>query len=312
MRMLNEHAVSSATKNVEESLDATTARLASLIYAHTPHDGVFSQRISGLYLSRFSQITMDSVKSYYLPSLSIVAQGAKSISMGQEVFPFGRSQMFVFPVALPIAIKATQASDSEPLLGFRLELSPQKIAELVLKVFPKGLPPVRQRSAGYVTCADLGVVDAAKRLMDCLSNPGDGELLAPLVMDEILIRVLRSPIGVHVAEMGITDSGVQRVAKAIAWLRENYSHQMKVSELAELVHMSESSFREHFKSVTSMSPLQYQKALRLHEARRLMVTGSVDATTACRLVGYVSASQFNRDYSRFFGSPPRRDVARLR
>jgi len=310
--MLNEHAVSSATKNVEDSLDATTARLASLIYAHTPHDGVFSQRISGLYLSRFSQITMDSVKSYYLPSLSIVAQGAKSISMGQEVFPFGRSQMFVFPVALPIAIKATQASDSEPLLGFRLELSPQKIAELVLKVFPKGLPPVRQRRAGYVTCADLGVVDAAKRLMDCLSNPGDGELLAPLVMDEILIRVLRSPIGVHVAEMGITDSGVQRVAKAVAWLRENYPHQMKVSELAELVHMSESSFREHFKSVTSMSPLQYQKALRLHEARRLMVTGSVDATTACRLVGYVSASQFNRDYSRFFGSPPRRDVARLR
>ena len=148
--------------------------------------------------------------------------------------------------------------------------------------------------------------------MEFLAHPGDETLLAPLVIDEILIRVLRSPIGVHIAEMGIADSGVQRMAKAIAWIRENFAQPMKVSDLAKMVHMSESSFREHFKAVTSMSPLQYQKALRLHEARRLMLSGSMDATTVSGLVGYVSVSQFNRDYSRFFGSPPRRDIGRLR
>ncbi|MFB5269779.1 helix-turn-helix domain-containing protein [Paenibacillus enshidis] len=112
--------------------------------------------------------------------------------------------------------------------------------------------------------------------------------------------------------MGFADSGVQRVAKAIAWLRNNFVQQMKVADLADLVHLSVSSFNEHFKSVTSMSPLQYQKALRLHEARRLMLSASMDATTACRLVGYVSTSQFSRDYSRFFGSPPSKDIARWR
>ncbi|MBB6731437.1 AraC family transcriptional regulator [Cohnella sp. CBP 2801] len=312
MRMPDEHEVSTAARNVEGSLDAITARLARLIYAHAPHDGVFSQRIPGLYVSRFSRTNTDYVKTFYLPSLLITAQGAKTVTMGQEIFPFGRSQMLLFPVALPIAIKAVQASYSEPILGVRLELNPQKIAELVLKVYPQGLPPARQRSSGYVASADPGIMDAVRRLVDCLSSPGDAEWVAPLVVEEILIRVLRSPIGVHAAEMGIADSGVQRMAKAIAWLRDNFSRQMKIADLAELVHMSESSFREHFKSVTSMSPLQYQKALRLHEARRLMVSDSTDATTACRLVGYVSASQFNRDYSRFFGSPPKRDIARLR
>ncbi|WP_248931120.1 AraC family transcriptional regulator [Paenibacillus hamazuiensis] len=312
MRMLDEHAVSQAPGEIGGSLDAEMARLAHLIYTHAPNDGTFSQRISGLHVSRYSRTDMDYVKTFYLPSLVIVAQGAKTVTVGQEIYQFGRSQMLMFPVALPIAMKATHASYSEPFLGVRLDLDPQKIAELVLKVYPQGLPPARQRSAGYVTGADLGIIGAVKRLMDCLPNPGDAELIAPLVMDEILIRVLRSTIGVHVAEMGFADSGVQRVAKAIAWLRDNFSQQMKVADLAELVHMSESSFREHFKSVTSLSPLQYQKTLRLHEARRLMVSGSMDATTACRLVGYVSTSQFNRDYSRLFGSPPRRDIARLR
>jgi AraC-like DNA-binding protein len=312
MRMLDEHAVPPASGNAEGSLDAETARLAHLIYTHAPHDGTFSQRIPGLHVSRYSRIETDYVKTFYLPSLVIVAQGAKAVTVGQEVYQFGRLHMLMLPVALPVALQTTLASPSEPFLGVRLDLDPQRIAELVLKVYPHGLPPVRQRSAGYVTSADLGIVNAVKRLVECLPNPGDAELLAPLVADEILIRVLRSPIGVHVAEMGSADSGVQRVAKAIAWLRDNFSLQMKVADLAELAHMSVSSFHEHFKAVTSMSPLQYQKALRLHEARRLMLSRQMDATTACRLVGYVSDSQFSRDYSRFFGSPPSRDIARLR
>jgi transcriptional regulator GlxA family with amidase domain len=148
--------------------------------------------------------------------------------------------------------------------------------------------------------------------MECLAQPGDAELLASLASDEILIRLLRSPIGVRVAQMGFAESSVQRIAKAVSWLRENYSQPIKIEELAGLVHMSVSSFHEHFKSVTSMSPLHYQKVLRLQEAKRLMLSTMMDASTASQHVGYLSASQFSREYSRFFGSAPTKDIARLR
>jgi len=312
MKMLNENSLPLAQGNADESLDAEIGRLARLIHTYTPHDGTFSQRIPGLHVCRYSRVNVDCVRTFDSPSLLIVAQGAKVITVGQEVYQFGRAHMLMFPVALPIAVKTTHASYSEPFLSVKLNLDPQRIAELALKVYPQGLPIVRNWSAGYVINADLGMVKAVTRLVECLSNPSDAELLAPLVMDEILIRVLRSPFGVHIAESCFADSVVQRVVRTIAWLRDNFSQQMKVTDLAKMVHMSESSFHEHFKAVTSMSPLQYQKALRLHEARRLMVSNSMDANTACRLVGYVSTSQFSRDYSRFFGSPPRKDVARLR
>ncbi|WP_079912505.1 AraC family transcriptional regulator [Paenibacillus sp. 32352] len=312
MKMLNENSLPMAQGNADESLDAEIGRLARLIHTYTPHDGTFSQRIPSLHVCRYSRVNVDCVRTFDSPSLLIVAQGAKVITVGQEVYQFGRAHMLMFPVALPIAVKTTHASYSEPFLSVKLNLDPQRIAELALKVYPQGLPIVRNWSAGYVINADLGMVKAVTRLVECLSNPSDAELLAPLVMDEILIRVLRSPFGVHIAESCFADSVVQRVVRTIAWLRDNFSQQMKVTDLAKMVHMSESSFHEHFKAVTSMSPLQYQKALRLHEARRLMVSNSMDANTACRLVGYVSTSQFSRDYSRFFGSPPRKDVARLR
>ncbi|MBY9082225.1 AraC family transcriptional regulator [Paenibacillus sp. HN-1] len=312
MRVLNEQPPVAAPDNAAGTLEAETTRLASLIEAVTPYDGVFSQRVSGLQLSRFSRTNMDYVQTFYTPSLLIVSQGAKTITVGQKVYPFGASQMLMFPVALPVSMKATHASPSEPFLGVRLELDPQRISELALKVYPQGLPPIRNRSTGYVSDMDLSLMNAVRRLVECLHNPGDAELLAPLVIDEIMIRVLRSPIGVHAAELGFADSGVQRVVRAISWIHDNFSRQIKVADLAALVNMSESSLHEHFKTVTSLSPLQYQKALRLHEARRLMVSGSVDVTTASQLVGYMSISQFSRDYSRFFGSPPKRDIARLR
>jgi AraC-like DNA-binding protein len=174
------------------------------------------------------------------------------------------------------------------------------------------LPPLQERRAVYVTPLDASVIGAATRLMECLARPGDVELLAPLAVDEILIRLLRSPIGLRVAQMGFAESSVYRIAKAISFLRENFSQPIKVEELAELVHMSASSFHEHFKSVTSMSPLQYQKALRLQEARRLMLSAIMDASAASQRVGYLSASQFSREYNRFFGSAPTKDIARLR
>jgi AraC-like DNA-binding protein len=289
-----------------------TAQLGRLIAGYAPHDGSFELRVPGVHASRFSRANQECDHALRLPSLCIAAQGAKTVIVGEEVYEYNPSRMIVFSVALPVAAQVTQASHSTPYLSLKLDLDPHKIAELVLKVYPHGLPPVQERNAVYVTPADASVVNAATRLMECLAQPRDAELLAPLVIDEILIRLLRSPIGVCVAQMGFAESSVHRVAKAISWLRENFSQPMKVEELAELVHMSVSSFHEHFKSVTSMSPLHYQKVLRLQEARRLMLSTIMDAGTASQRVGYLSASQFSREYSRLFGSAPTKDIARLR
>jgi len=291
---------------------AHLGKLARLISAYAPHDGSFELRIPGLQVSRASRTNTECAHALRLPSLCFIAQGAKTVIVGEEVYEYDPSRMLVFSVALPVAAQVTQASYSEPYLALRLDLDPHRIAELILKVYPHGLPPVQERSAVYVTPVDVSIVNAATRLMECLAQPDDSELLAPLVMDEILIRLLRSPIGVRVAQMGFAESSLHRVAKAISWLRDNFSQPMKVEELAALVHMSASSFHEHFKSVTSMSPLQYQKALRLQEARRLMLSTMMDAGTASQRVGYLSASQFSREYSRFFGSAPTKDIARLR
>lgn len=287
-------------------------KLARLIRAYAPHDGGFALRVPGVHASRFSRVNKECVHALRVASLCIVAQGAKTVIVNQEVFEYDASRMIVFSVALPIAAQVTQASFAKPYLALRLDLDAPKIAELVLKVFPRGLPPAQERSAVYITPADASIVNAAARLMECLPRPADIELLAPLVTDEILIRLLRSPIGIRVAQMGLAESSVQRVAKAISWLRSNFSQPMKVEDLAELVHMSVSSFHEHFKSVTSMSPLHFQKVLRLQEARRLMLSTIMDAGAASQQVGYLSASQFSREYSRFFGSAPARDIARLR
>jgi AraC-like DNA-binding protein len=287
-------------------------KLARLLAAYAPHDGSFELRVPGVHASRFSRANTECFHSLRVPSLCIVAQGAKTTIVGGEVYEYDASRMIVFSVALPVASQIKQASHSEPYLALRLDLDPRKIADLVLKVYPHGLPPVQEKRAVYVTPADAGVVNATTRLMECLAQAGDAELLAPLVMDEVLIRLLRGPIGVRVAQMGFAESSVHRIAKAIFWLRANFSQPMKVEDLAGLVHMSVSSFHEHFKSVTSMSPLHYQKVLRLQEARRLMLSTMMDAGTASQRVGYLSASQFSREYSRFFGNAPTKDIARLR
>jgi AraC-like DNA-binding protein len=303
--------ISIASKS-KQSIHPEMRNLARLISAYAPHDGSFDLRIPGFSVHRFSRVNKDLVHALRLPSLCIIAQGAKSVIVGQEIYQYDPSRMIVGSVALPVAAKVTQASHSEPYLSLKLDLDPHKIADLVLKVFPNGLPQALERRAVYVAPIDITVVDAFIRLMSCLGKPRDSELIAPLILDEILIRLLRSPIGVRVAQMGFAESSVHRVAKAISWLRDNFSQPMKVEELAELVHMSVSSFHEHFKSVTSMSPLNYQKVLRLQQARRLMLSTTTDAGTASQQVGYLSASQFSREYSRLFGIAPSRDVAKLR
>lgn len=287
-------------------------RLARLIKAYAPHDGSFELRVPGVHAIRRSRVYTELVHGVQVPALCIVAQGAKSVTVGSEVYEYDASRMIAFSVDLPVAAQVTRASQAEPFLGFRLDLDRHKVAELLLKVYPNGLPRGRESRGVNLCQADVNIFNAAIRLLELMSQPGEAELLAPLIVEEILIRLLRSPIGVRVAQIGLADSGVHGVANAVSWLRANFSEPMKVEELARLANLSVSAFHQHFKSVTSMSPLQYQKVLRLQEARPLMLSAMMDAGTVSRQVGYGSASQFSREYGRFFGSAPTRDITRLR
>ena len=179
-------------------------------------------------------------------------------------------------------------------------------------MYPRGVPKASDRRGLYVGRTTDDIVDAVTRLLDLMAQPEDADLLGPLVIDEILIRLLRTSIGARVAQIGHTKSEVQRIGEAVSWIRAHFAQPVTVEEMATSVHMSASSFHQHFKAVTSMSPLQYQKVLRLHEARRLMLFQRIDASRACHRVGYLSPSQFSREYSRFFGNAPTKDIARLR
>lgn len=287
-------------------------RLAKQIHIHAPYDGFFNLEISNLGVGRHSKTGDSCVKTFASPSLLIVAQGVKEFILGSESFQIGKAQMLMLPVALPVEIYSLEASQSEPFLNIGLNLDPLKIYELTSKVYPKDIPPVKNENSRLVANADINIINAANRLMNCLSNAMDSQYIAPLIIDEILIRALRSTIGNRIVQMGFKDSYMQEILKSISWLTENFQQQIKVSSLAKMSNMSESTFHERFKAVTSMTPIQYQKSLRLYEARRLMISKSLDATTACGLVGYVSDSQFNRDYSRMFGNSPKRDVTKLR
>jgi AraC-like DNA-binding protein len=290
----------------------TLKRLAALLTAYAPHDGRFELPVRGTYAIRLSNTTGEMSRATVQPMLCVVAQGAKTVLLGREVFEYDATRLLTFFVDLPIAGRVTGASRQHPFLCFRLDLDPYRLAELALKVFPDGVPPAPNTRGLLVTASQEGIVEAITRLIPLMADRRDTELLAPLVVDEILIRLLRSPIGSRVAQVGRADSGMQRIAQAVIDIREHFAQPLAVEALARRVHMSVSSFHQHFKSITSMSPLQYQKVLRLQEARRLMLSHMLDARSASSAVGYVSPSQFSREYARLFGSAPTRDIARLR
>lgn len=291
---------------------AEIAALARLIAAYAPHDGRFDLPIPGVRVSRASRTNLEAVHAVQPPSLCIVAQGAKCVLLGREIYEYDPSRMLVYAVDVPVAAQVTRASRAEPYLGLTLDIDPRRIAGLVWRVHPHALPRSQGPRAVGVGLADAHIVNAAARLVELLAQPGDAELLAPLVIDEMLIRLLRSPVGATVARVGLAESGVHNVAKAISWLRANSAKPMTVHTLAGMANMSASSFHQHFRAVTSMSPVQFQKALRLQEARRLLLATPADVGEASRRVGYLSASQFSREYRRYFGSAPAQDVARLR
>jgi AraC-like DNA-binding protein len=286
--------------------------LANLLARYTPHDGAFQLRLPGIHAVRVSRMTSEAAHATQGPALCMVAQGAKVVMLGHDVLEYDPARMLVFAVDLPISAQVTRASRRDPYLGFKLDLDPARVAELAMRVYPRGIPKAGDSRGLYVGRATGAIVDAVTRLLELMGHPEDADLLGSLVVDEILIRLLRTPIGRRVAQIGQPRSGVRRVADAVSWIRAHFAQPVTVEEMAATVHMSGSSFHQQFKAVTSLSPLQYQKVLRLHEARRLMLFQRMDASRASHRVGYLSPSQFSREYSRFFGSAPIKDIARLR
>jgi AraC-like DNA-binding protein len=291
---------------------ADTGTLAKLIDGLTPHEGTIELPMPGLRVVRVSQPNQEPVHYFQRSSLCLAAQGAKIAMIGGDTYTYEAGQMALYSVDVPMAGRVTRASYSEPYLLFMIDLDAEKLAELGPKVFPRGVPQPRDTRALYVADADAQIIDAAARLLELMAQPVEAELLAPLVRDEFLIRLLRSPFGSRVAQIGRGGSNMQRIANAVSWLQTNFDQTAHIEKLAKLVNMSVTSFHRQFKAVTGMSPLQYQKTLRLQEARRLMLTATVDAGSAGRRVGYMSAAQFSREYSRFFGSAPTKDINRLR
>jgi len=286
------------------------ARLAGLLTSHAPQDGSFATCIPGVHAIRASTTSAELVHGLHCAALCIVAQGAKTVMLGDESYEYDPSRMMIFSLDLPIAAMIRQASVAAPYLSFRLDFDQARLAELIVKVYPEGVPAVSERRAVYVAQAGEAIIDAATRLLLLAGQPEDAGLLAPLAMDEIMLRLLRGPFGARLAQLGRVES--HRVKRVVDWIRRHYDQAIRIDDMAALAHMSPSSLHEHFKSLTSMSPLQFQKTLRLQEARRLMLSTGMDAGLACQRVGYASASQFSREYARHFGDAPTRDMVRLR
>lgn len=280
--------------------------LAQLISRHTPKDGLFSV-FPGVKLLRISECNPVPTRDISESVMCIVAQGAKRVVLGDDVFEYDNSRMVVYSAGVPFSANIINANQAEPYLCLIIDIAPNKLAELMPKVFPDSPPKIQQAKAFHIGPTTPKIVDAGSRLLELLSE-SDSELLIPLVIDEIYIRLLRSHIGALVAQMGVTDSNLQKISKAISWIRDHYTEPMKVDFLANHVNMSVSSFHQHFKAVTSMSPLHFQKELRLHEAKNLMLSKTMDVSTASIQVGYASVSQFSREYSRLFGISPSKDM----
>ncbi len=302
----------SRERSLEGPSELSLRRFASLVAQYAPHDGAFPLRLPGTFVARRSHMTTEPMYATMRPAVCIVAQGAKVVMVGRDVVEYDPAHVLVLAVDLPISSQVIRASRKEPYLGFILDLDPARVAELATRVFPHGIRKPSNVRGLYVGHSTDGLVDAVTRLLDLMADPEEAEMLGPLVVDEIVIRLLRTAVGPRVAQIGQPKSGVQRIGEAVCWIRAHFAQPVTVDEMAASVHMSASSFHERFKAVTSLSPLQYQKVLRLHEARRLMLFQKMDASDASHRVGYLSPSQFSREYARFFGNAPARDIARVR
>jgi AraC-like DNA-binding protein len=291
----------------EAPASATSALLESLL-RHAP-EGEESAPIPQLRVARSSKPTKPT-PVLYEPALCIVAQGKKVVALGDEEVPYDATSYLLNSVALPIVGRVVTASRAKPLVVVRIPLLPAVI-EPVLRQANTSLE--RTPSKGIdIRPLDPPLLDAVLRLVKLADTPEHAPVLAPLILHEIVYRLLVAGHAARLQHIVMVGGRTHRVARAIAWIRERFDQTMRVEQLAKQIGMSPSGLHFHFRVVTGMSPLQYQKTLRLHEARRLLLAEDVDAATAGFRVGYNDPSQFTREYRRLFGAPPLRDVARLR
>ncbi|WP_351225844.1 AraC family transcriptional regulator [Streptomyces sp. NPDC002133] len=246
--------------------------------------------------------------------LAVIAQGAKRLALGDRVYEYRDGQYLVASVDLPVTGHFTEAGPERPALGFGLTLEPSAVAELLLQAAPGDIPRAGGGALPGIAVSDAPaeLLDAVIRLLRLLDEPRDRAVLAPLVKREILWRLITGEQGGIVRQLGLADSSLSHIARAVRWIREHYAQAFRVEDVAQLSGMSVSAFYRNFQAVTAMSPIQFQKQIRLQEARLLLATRPNDVTGIGHRVGYDSPSQFSREYRRQFGAAPSQDAARLR
>ena len=296
----------------DDRLEAVRETLAAGITRWAGIDGEpFVTAIPALALYRRTTPT-EPTSCMYDPSVALIVQGTKQVLLGDDTYLYDASRFLITSVDLPAIGQVIEASREKPFMALILKLDQRVMTELMME---GGLPPPRAQSTGrgmVVGEATLPLLEAFQRLIDLLDEPNDIPVLAPLIQREILYRLLVSDQGSRLWQIASVGSQTHRIARAIDWLKAHSTEPLRVDELAAHVQMSASTFHHHFRALTAMSPLQFQKWLRLNEARRLMLSEHLDASTAAFRVGYESPSQFGREYHRLFGAPPSRDITSLR
>jgi AraC-like DNA-binding protein len=285
--------------------------LANRIAGHAQSAGEHPTAISGLILFRRTAPS-PCYRATYEPSLTIFVQGRKLINLGGTEYLCDASSFLLSSIDVPVQSQIIEASEEEPLLSMFLRLDMPMVQEVLSREDLPEPEPASQRRGLAVGETTTGLLGACIRLIELLDTPGDIPFLSPLIQREIIYRILRTPQGERLRAIATRGDLSNRTAGAIAWLRANYTKPLHLEELAGVARMGVSTLHHQFRALTGMSPLQYQKQLRLQAARQRMLSDGIDATSAAYEVGYESASQFSREYSRFFGQPPMRDVKALR
>ena len=264
----------------------------------------------GFFLARSSRPSQ-SLNTVYEPAFCFIAQGRKRALLGEEVFRYDPGHYLLFTVDLPLIFQIEKATPDEPYLGLRLDLDPSLVASVLVEADIKINKGDASTKAMGVHTIDANLLDAVVRLVRLTDEPGSSKVLAPLIVKEIVYRLLAGGQGARLGHL-LPSGDTQRISRAIGHLRAHLDEPLKIDDIARQLGMSVSGFHHHFKSVTAMSPLQFQKQIRLQEARRLMLGEDLDAASAGFRVGYEDPSYFSRDYKKLFGSPPQRDIVSLR
>jgi AraC-like DNA-binding protein len=287
------------------------AELATLTEKYSSGDGVHATAIRGLHCIKLSAPNLK-LPAVYEPSICVILQGSKQVLLEDEIYRYAPPQFLAISVDLPLLGQVLEASATRPYLCLQIQIDARQIAELVAQCNEHSF--VRNDAARglFVGHLDGATQEAVLRLTRLLDTPKDIPILAPMMLREIHYRLLMSEDGAAIAQMAIAGSITYRIGQIIRKMKASLATPVRVEELAALASMSPSSFHQHFKAVTAMSPLQYYKRLRLTEARHILLSENADAASTAYRVGYESTSQFNRDYARMFGAPPIRDVTGMR